>query len=50
MFQEFWKVWNKGGGEEGSVKKLHRAAWFEEDLKMMIGTEITMCITQLSAQ
>lgn len=47
MFQEFQKVWNKWDGEDGSVKKLQRTAWFEEDL--MIGTEITMYMTQLSA-
>lgn len=49
MFQEFQKVWNKGDGEGCSIKKLQRTAWFEEDLKMMIGTEITVYMTQLSA-
>lgn len=48
LFQELWKVWNKWDGEDGSVKKLHRTAWFEEDLKIMTGAEITMYITQLS--
>lgn len=49
IFQEFQKVWNKWDGEINSVKKLHVTAWFEEDLKMMIGAEITMYITQFSA-